>query len=187
LFYTEEHLGWNVEEWPIYLVWSFTAVTLPLIVMLGARSRFKHLGRILTNHTIIIVCGICMPLSIGLIFAAGRHSIFPLAAGVNEMPKFGCCSQSLVFPQSKVPQLLNWYAEKKIGFVDTLTEELADQENELRWALTPSPMQHIGEKSSKSDDFDQPNELSVAAKLWNFAFELNDPATLRKEHQLERR
>lgn len=155
--------------------------------MLGVRHRFKYLGRILTNHTIIIVCGICIPLSIALLFAAGRNSIFPLAAGVNEMSKFGCCSQSLVFPRSKVPELLNWYTEKKIGFVDTLTEELADQENELRWALTPSPMQHIGEKSSKSDGSEKPNELSIAAKLWNFAFELNDPATLRREHKLEKR
>jgi hypothetical protein len=109
--------------------------------------------------------------------------MLPLPAGVNEMPKFGCCSQSLVFPQAKVPKLLLWYADKKIGFVDTLTEELADQENELRWALTPSPMQHIGGKSSKAGGSQQPNKMSVAEKLWNFAFELNDPETLRREHE----
>jgi hypothetical protein len=81
-----------------------------------------------------------------------------------------------------VPQLLQWYADKKIGFVDMLTEELADKENELRWALTPSPMQHIGRKSSKGDDFGKNSKyhMSVAEKMWNFAFELNDPTALEK-------
>lgn len=109
--------------------------------------------------------------------------MLPMPVGINEMPKFGCCSQSLVFPRSKVPKLLNWFAEKKIGFADTLIEELADQGNELRWALTPSPMQHIGGKSSKADTPQQPDKMSVAAKLWNFAFELNSPELLRREHQ----
>lgn len=129
----------------------------------------------------------CIPLCIALFFAAGRHSMLPLPAGVNEMPKFGCCSQSLVFPRSKVPRLLKWYTEKKIGFVDTLTEELADSENDIRWALTPSPMQHIGGKSSKNDPSTQSSrhKMTVAQKLWNFAFELNDPEALRREHYQE--
>ena len=155
--------------------------------MLAIRLRYKSLTRIFTNSTIAVSCGICVPLCIILFFAAGRNSMLPLPAGVNEMPKFGCCSQSLVFPRTKVPQLLDWYTEKKIGFVDMLTEELADKENELRWALTPSPMQHIGRKSSKGDDFgkNSKHHLSVAETLWNFAFELHDPKTLHREHQVE--
>ena len=185
LFYTEELLGWNIEEWPTYLAWSFALAAGPMVAMIVARYQFKHLGRSLTDYTIILVCGMCIPLCIGLFFAAGRNSMLPIPAGVNEMPKFGCCSQSLVFPQSKVPKVLKWFADKKIGFVDTLTEELADQQNEIRWALTPSPMQHIGGKSSKSELPRQPNKMSVAEKLWNFAFELNDPELLRREHQEE--
>lgn len=183
LFYTEQFLGWNVEEWPTYLVWSLLIVSVPVVGIVAARYRFKNLGRTLTNDTIIIVCGICIPLCICLVFAAGKNSVLPMHAGVNEMPNFGCCSQSLVFPQAKVPKLLKWYADKKIGFADSLTEELADQDNELRWALTPSPMQHIGGKSSKDDSFYQPGMMTVAQKLWNFAFELNDPEALRKEHE----
>lgn len=155
----------------------------PLIAMIVARYRFKHLGRILTNSTIITVCLVCIPLCIGLFFAAGRNSVFPMPVGVNEMPKFGCCSQSLVFPQSKVPKILKWFAEKRVGFADTLIEELADRDDEIRWAITPSPMQHVGGKSSKIDTPQQSNKMSVAAKLWNFAFELNSPELLRKEHQ----
>lgn len=183
LFYTEELLGWNIEEWPTYLIWSFAIVAVPLIVMIAIRYTFKNVGRTVTNDILVIVFGVCIPLCIGLFFAAGRHSMLPMPVGVNEMPKFGCCSQSLVFPQSKVPKLIKWFADKKTGFADSLTEELADQENELRWALTPSPMQHIGGKSSKSDGPQQANKMSVAAKLWNFAFELNDSESLRREHQ----
>lgn len=110
--------------------------------------------------------------------------MLPLPPGVNEMPRFGCCSQSLVFPSSRAADLIDWYGSKKVGFVDVLTEELADRDGELRWALTPSVMQHVGGKSSKGDDFgkDSKYHMSVAEKLWNFAFEGNDPQRLREEH-----
>jgi hypothetical protein len=183
LFYTEEFLGWNVEEWRTYLFWSFTAMALPLIAMLVARYRYKNLGRTLTNNAIIVVCGVCIPLSVALFFAAGRHSMLPLPAGVNEMPKFGCCAQSLVYPRSKVPQLLEWYAEKRIGFADTLLEELADEKNETRWALTPSPMQHIGAKSSKTGEPRAKYNMTIPQTLWNFAFELNDSDALRRKRR----
>lgn len=110
--------------------------------------------------------------------------MLPLPAGVNEMDKFGCCSQGLVFPRDKVLDLIDWYEIKKIGFVDMLTEEYADQHDELRWALTPSVIQHIGRKSSKGDDFGAASKyhLAVAEKLWNFAFEQNSATDLREEH-----
>lgn len=100
------------------------------------------------------------------------------------MNKYGCCSQSLVYPRGKVQDLINWYETKKIGFVDMLTEEYADQHGELRLALTPSVIQHIGRKSSKGDDFgaDSKYHISVAEKLWNFAFEQNSATELREEH-----
>lgn len=110
--------------------------------------------------------------------------MLPLPVGVNKMNKYGCCSQSLVYPQGKVQDLINWYENKKIGFVDMLTEEYADQRGELRLALTPSVIQHIGRKSSKGDDFgvDSKYDMSVAEKLWNFAFEQNTASDLREEH-----
>lgn len=92
--------------------------------------------------------------------------MLPLSEGVNEMPKFGCCSQSMVFPQSRIAELINFYDAKKIGFVDTLTEEFADEHDELRWALTPSIMQHIGAKSSKDGAGNMKQQT-----IWNFAFE----------------
>ena len=67
---------------------------------------------------------------------------------------------------------------------DVLTEEYADANGELRWAITPSVIQHIGIKSSKVDDYGPMSKhgLSVAEKIWNFAFERNDVDALRKEH-----
>lgn len=66
-----------------------------------------------------------------------------------------------------------------------LTEEYANEKGELRWALTPSVLQHVGQKSTKGDDFGEAAKYgrSVAEKLWNFAFELNDAGILRREHE----
>ncbi len=109
----------------------------------------------------------------------------PLPAGVHEMSNYGCCSQALVFQQKRAQDLINYYTEKKIGFVDMLTEELADRNHEIRWALTPSVMQHVGSKSSKGDDFGEAakHNRSVAEKIWNFAFEDYDAEELRREHE----
>ena len=83
------------------------------------------------------------------------------------------------------------YRERHIGYVDMITEEYANANNEIRWAAIPSIMQHAGRKSSKSaiGASDVPlrhkskSELSDVEKLWNFGFELNDAGALRKEHE----
>lgn len=52
---------------------------------------------------------------------------------------------------TRVCRLTQWYEEHRIGFVDTLAEELGDErpdEMGMRWALTPSVVQHVGGKSS---------------------------------------
>jgi hypothetical protein len=91
-----------------------------------------------------------------------------------------------VFPREKAMTLVHWFEEKTIGFVDVLTEEYADEHGELRWAIMPSVIQHVGRKSSKVDDYG-PNSkhgLSVAEKIWNFRFERYNPEQLKKEHML---
>jgi hypothetical protein len=141
--------------------------------------------QLLSNPVILVICGVCIPLCILLFFAAGKVTMLPLPAGVNEMNNFGCCSQGLVFSHHKAQKLVEWYENKKVGFVDMLTEEYADKTGDTRWALTPSVLQHIGRKSSKGDDRgkDAKHGRTVAEKLWNFAFELNDAESLRKEHE----
>lgn len=190
LFYTEKFLGWNSEEWPTYVFWSFIVFFTSALSLVGPHYLHSPLRKYISHSTMIITCGVLVPLCILLFFAAGRVSMLPLPRGVHEMPEFGCCSQSLVFPTSRAADLINWYESKKVGFVDVLTEELADRDEELRWALTPSIMQHVGRKSSKggNDDDDDDSsknsqhQLSAAEKLWNFAFEGNDARRLRDEH-----
>ncbi|KZF23560.1 hypothetical protein L228DRAFT_119672 [Xylona heveae TC161] len=185
LFYTEEFLGWNSEEWPVYLLSSVVLVTSMVVILLSMRQHFSYTRRLLCNKTILVICGVCMPLCILLFFAAGRVTVLPLPTGVNEMPAFGCCSQALVYPQARVPELLAWYESKQLGFIDMLTEEFANRHEETRWALTPSVFQHVGIKSSKGSANEQKSKHNtiVTQNLWNFAFERNDPRSLHVEHR----
>lgn len=63
-----------------------------------------------------------------------------------------------------------------------LTEDFANDRDEIRWAITPSVMQHVGRRSSK-DALNEPEAKKLLASLWNFAFETNDAAALRREHE----
>ncbi|KAL1967526.1 hypothetical protein VTN77DRAFT_3041 [Rasamsonia byssochlamydoides] len=188
MFYTEEFLGWNSEEWPAYLFYSVLAVAAVGASLLGTRHYFPSTKRFIPDETILLLCTVCTPLLIILFFAAGRVTMLPIPAGVNEMPKFGCCSQGFIFPQSRVPDLIQWYESKHIGYVDMLTEEYADQNREIRWAITPTLLQHVGSKSSKGDDFTTRPKYhrSMSERLWSFAFETNDADALRAEHDEQR-
>ncbi|KAI9867386.1 MAG: hypothetical protein M1813_008944 [Trichoglossum hirsutum] len=183
LFYTEEFLGWNSEEWPRYLLWSLVWTVVPAVCLLALRHHHPPLRHSLSNLAIAISCGLCIPLCILLFFSAGRVSLFPLPTGVNSMPRFGCCSQGLVFPQSKVQEIVSWYEEKKIGLTDVELEELAEKKQYIKWAMTPSVLQHVGRRSSKGDDYGEAAKYhrTVAEKLWNFQFELNDKDALHRE------
>jgi hypothetical protein len=183
LFYTEEFLGWNSEDWKTYAVYSTFFLVVPMVLLGILRSASPILKRHLTSRILILT----LPLSLLVIlafFSLGRATVLPLPAGVNEMPKYGCCSQGFVFPREKAMTLVHWFEEKRYGFVDVLTEEYADKEGELRWAITPSVIQHVGRKSSKVDDYGKDSKfgMSVAEKIWNFGFERYKAGELREEH-----
>jgi hypothetical protein len=185
LFYTEEFLGWNSEHWPTYLCWSTAVFVASGLVLLLIRSCIPRAKLFLTTETVLAICALPVPLLILLFFAAGKVSVLPLPTGVNIMNSYGCCSQGLVFPQHKVEALISWYEQAHVGFEDVLTEQYADKYEELRLAITPSVIQHVGRKSSKGDDFGKnaKHHLSVAEKLWNFGFELFDADVLHAEHE----
>ncbi|KAI5241145.1 hypothetical protein E4T43_05656 [Aureobasidium subglaciale] len=184
LFYTEEFLGWNSEEWKTYLTYSLLTTGLLTVLLISLRYTSRNARKAMTPSLVLPIYAIYLPLTILLFFAAGRTTVLPLPTGVNEMPRYGCCSQALVFPRSSALSIINLFQDKKLGFVDSLIEEFADQNGGLRWALTPSVVQHIGRKSSKGDDFGTASKysMSVAEKLWNFGFEENDGEELRREH-----
>ncbi|CAG8096656.1 unnamed protein product [Penicillium nalgiovense] len=190
LFYTEEYFGWNAEEWLTYLLSSILVACLVVCVLLVSRKFNANARPLLPNTTLVLLGGIFTPLLIGLFFATGRVTMLPRSNGVHQMSKFGCCSQAFVFPKSRIPELVTLYTSKRIGYVDMLTEEYANARNEIRWAVTPSLVQHVGRKSSKGAGNDIPShvkikskaDLTVVEKLWNFEFEMNDAEALRAEH-----
>lgn len=148
--------------------------------------KFVPASRMLFNkrHALVFY-GVCLPLIIGLFFMSGKVTTCPLPRGINRMDNFGCCSQGLVFPRDMVPGLIDWYQEKKAGFVDMLTEQYADRFGYSRWALTPSVIQHVGGKTSKDDGLNRDGKgLSEAETIWNYEFERFRAVELREDHDL---
>ena len=174
LFYTEEFLGRNSEDWLYYLVNCSGAILLSAIILFSLRSCGYQ--RTVTNVIIATVCLVCVPACILLYFLAGKLSVHPLTPGVHEMPNFGCCGQGFVFSRRTASSVVQHLREKKVGFVDMLLEEWANEAGLARWVVVPSLLQHIGSISSKGDDFsgNAKHDRSVAEKIWNFGFELYD-------------
>ncbi|KAK4897053.1 hypothetical protein LTR49_028058 [Elasticomyces elasticus] len=175
LFYTEAYLGYNSEDLVVHVLASFFCVGSITAFLLYIRSRFPKTRWSLTTPVICAASAVVAPAVILLFFAAGRVTFFPLADGVKLMNNYGCCAQGQAFPRYKISALDEYLERARIGFIDTLTEAYADEHNELRWAMTPSVIQHIGSKSSKDGD--------DSHVLWSFPFENYDPVKLREEHQ----
>lgn len=183
MFYTEEYLGWNSEYWRMYLYNSLIAFTIPVVALLLFRTTSLAAKRFLTLRAMMFVL-LMLTAFIGLFFAIGRLSTFPIPEGVNEMEEFGCCKQGYVFPREKAMQLAEYFEERRFGFVDVIIEDFANIHRELRWAITPSVLQHLGRTSSIFDSQgpDRKSELSVAERIWSFSFERLNPKSLREEH-----
>lgn len=166
LFYVEDLLGWNSEYWPSYLLWSFAFWALITASLVVSRSRSRWLQACLSDSTIATVSLFCFPLLIVLYFLAGKQSMQPLAPGIHEMNKYGCCSQGHIYPRRIVPFLLQKTNLETDWLVDMMVEDIADEEGYLRWVIVPALLQHIGATSSKGYGFD-----TSARHLWNFGFE----------------
>ncbi|KAL8932976.1 MAG: hypothetical protein Q9216_006583 [Gyalolechia sp. 2 TL-2023] len=170
LFFTEEFFGWNSEFWPTYLLASVSIVTAVGLSLWTLRIFVLH--RSVSNWTILTACFVYTPACIVLYFMAGRTSMLPMAAGVHEMPNFGCCAQGFVFSSTAAARVVSKLKEIERGFVDMIIEEWANNEHLTRFAVVPSLLQHIGGHSSKGDDFAPNQPLSVAETIFNFGFEL---------------
>ena len=132
LFFTEEFLGWNIEELPKYLVSSFSIMLIAAVSIILIRQ--CTLSRYLTNSLILTITLIYVPALITLYFAAGRLTVQPLVAGLREMPKYGCCAQGLVFPREMATRVATYLENMGEGFVDELLEAWANEEGFVRWA-----------------------------------------------------
>lgn len=166
LFYVDELLGWNSEEWPRYLLWSLIVWSSLTGVMVAGKRVFKTRLKSIPASSIWIASCIFIPAAIALHFMAGRQTMWPISPGVHEMNKYGCCSQGLIFPRSIIPDFLERTDLTTDWLVDMMVEKIADHEGWTRWAVIPSLLQHIGATSSKGYGFDD-----SASTLWNFRFE----------------
>ncbi|TKX26267.1 N-Acetylglucosaminyltransferase-IV-like protein [Elsinoe australis] len=191
LFFTEEFLGWNSENWRQYLAASLLAVITVACAQLILRRRIPSARRYLENWAVVAISLVYVPLCILLFFAAGTGVVrrWQYPSGVNVMENYGCCGQGFVFSQAMVQKLIPYYQDKKLGFVDMLTEEYGDHHDNLRFAIMPSVLQHIGATTSKEGVDAKPDESSkkhvrtISEKMWNFEFERHNPEVLKTEHK----
>jgi hypothetical protein len=180
LFYTERFMGWNSEDWATYLFWSLFAAGVLAAVLTSFRKTklVAKLCHTLGPRCIILLSYSTLIAAILVFFALGRLTVLPIPIGVREMARFGCCSQALVFPRNKALELVSYFNDRHTGFTDVLIEEFAKQRDELRFAITPSLVQHVGRESSKYTD----QGPIIKQGIWSFLFELYDPKKLKREH-----
>lgn len=178
LFYTEKFLGWNAEDWHIYLMWSLVFVFVASLVGIYSRRRFKSLQGTMTNSFLVVFCFICIPAAICLYFMAGRVTMQPMSPGVHLMNDRGCCSQALLFPRHRIPQLLDHLYDLQVQWptpVDSAIEQLADREKFDRLAISPSQFQHVGaasyKENRKSYALEGPHTVRGAHGVWSMGFE----------------
>ena len=193
LFYYEALMGWNSEGWGLYLRNCVTLVVIEIVLILVVRSfngtARKPYGaprRPLFDKTTTFLLLIFTPMCIALFFAAGHNCMLPHCHGVALMPKYACCGQGLMYPQERViNDLIPLFRDARNSTMptDSFIEEYADQHDELRWAVTPVLLQHVGGKSSHGALRSTYGDLS-ANWLFNFGFEANNAEVLAEEHQM---
>ena len=166
LFFSDDLLGWNSEDWQTYLFWSFAFWAISTASLVLLRKRYRKQLDALSLPAMVLISGVCLPAVVGLYFLAGRQTVLPIKPPLQEMNKYGCCSQGLVFPRFIIPPLLSHTDLQTDWLVDMMIEQIADREGWARWAVVPSLLQHIGVTSSKGYGFDD-----SARHLWNFRFE----------------
>ncbi|RGP61670.1 alpha-1,3-mannosyl-glyco 4-beta-n-acetylglucosaminyltransferase c [Fusarium longipes] len=169
LFYSETYMGWNSEEWPIYLVRSLCFYTMVLtvyfvIIAVDLRRR-SHLFHFKSQSYNLLHLTFWTASFIILYFLAGRLTVDPYKEGVRTMPNYGCCAQGLVIPHQHLPALeetLHTASSDIAG--DSVIEKFADDHALKKYAIVPSVLQHIGIKGSS-------DEKGTKKATWNFSFE----------------
>ena len=178
LFYTETVIRWTDED-PAYdhmPVVLGTASLFALVVLLTVKVSSTSARYHLDIATMAVLCLITAPAFAGLYFMAGKWSIdFPKEPVL--MQREGCCTQALVFPRERVPELGEYLRQIGSGQTDMLIETFADEKDYDRYALVPQVVQHVGKQSSKGI-----SPLNTQS-IWAFFFETSDPKKLKREHE----
>ncbi|KAJ4005420.1 hypothetical protein NW752_002254 [Fusarium irregulare] len=168
LFYSETYLGWNSEEWPIYLFRSLAFYSMVLVIyfiIVGADLRRWSKFHLNTHRNNLGHITFWTASFVILYFLAGRLMVDPYIEGIREMQNYGCCAQGLVIPTQHLPALEeSLYTASEDIAGDSLIEKFADKHYLKKYAIVPSVLQHVGIKGSSDD---------TASKkgTWNFSFE----------------
>ncbi|KAJ3468809.1 hypothetical protein MRS44_002874 [Fusarium solani] len=171
LFYSETLLGWNSEEWPVYLrdcILTYTAVIL-IVLLVRCRSAvlkpMRSTDLIKSNVCLILQTLFWVTAYLALYFMAGRLLVDPFGLGVHEMPRYGCCAQGLAMPRRHLGTLENQLREPPHHLPgDSFVDMVADQEGLKKWAMVPSVLQHVGVRGSSERG-------GYYKTTWNFSFE----------------
>jgi hypothetical protein len=171
LFFNSGLQGWNSERWPEHTFSSVLIAASILIIIRILRRYSNSCSTFLTLRTVVVILFICTPATIGLYYASGRLTVAPLRHGLLKMDTHGCCSQALVFPRYRIPELIRYWENRGSGFIDSLTEDYSNERRLARWTAVPSVFQHVGAISTKGD-----RDSAVASRIWNAEFEILRPA-----------
>ncbi|KAJ9491093.1 hypothetical protein VN97_g2163 [Penicillium thymicola] len=85
LFYVDDLLGWNSEEWPRYLAWSFAIWVLLTGMMVAAKRVFTPDPKTFPAGAIWTTPCVFIPAAIALHFMAGKQTMWPISPGIHEM------------------------------------------------------------------------------------------------------
>jgi hypothetical protein len=140
-------------------------------------SRKRSGSAMLSEQAIRTICLFTIPAFVILFFQVGYLSTIPRPTGVRVQP-WGCCTQGIIFPRARVPELIEKLQERASHTPADITiwNHAADQ-HLLRLVLDPAMVQHVG-FSSVLDP-----ERKKDKAVWSVDFEDLDPGVLAEEHE----
>ncbi|KAI0157352.1 hypothetical protein GGR57DRAFT_500972 [Xylariaceae sp. FL1272] len=185
LFNQERSTGWGggtgFRRNKVHIISIAIGIPLAALLIISRRTLLpRSLARHIDSWTIIVICGIAVPLFVWLFFASGKASLVGTSAGIYE-EWFGCCNQALVYNREHAQALSDFLMDAtsksgRAGRADMLPKDFAFQHGLARISAYPMPVQHIGRISATATTSDE------ARKIWSMAFENLKSESLAREH-----
>ncbi|KAI4870006.1 hypothetical protein F4820DRAFT_317481 [Hypoxylon rubiginosum] len=183
LFNQERSFGWSggtgFRSNNIHIISVAVSIPLLLVLLLARRQLPRHLSRHLDRWTLLVVCGVAVPLFIWLFYASGKASLIGSPAGVRE-EFFGCCNQALVYNRAHAGALAEYMTKASEraspGRSDMLPKQFAWDRGLARVSAYPMLAQHSGRVSAIDTSNDE------AKRVWSMAFENLKPYKLAGDH-----
>ncbi|KAI1386824.1 uncharacterized protein F4822DRAFT_327386 [Hypoxylon trugodes] len=188
LFNQERSFGWSggpgFKSNNVHILSVMVAIPLLAVLLLVRRQLPRHISRHIDGWTLLVVCGLAVPLFIWLFYASGKAALIGSPPGVRE-EFFGCCNQALVYNREHAGKLADFMmtASKREspGRSDMLPKNFAWDHGLARISAYPMLAQHAGRVSAIDTSNDE------AKRVWSMAFEDYKPSKLAKEHMKDLR